>query len=85
MSPPEVLTPEAFIEKIKTAPKWTLTECWSSIQLVFELQVLEGDQIVTYLSPDPLSMTELKFRLFMASLRRIAERPDVKVAANGSD
>jgi hypothetical protein len=65
------LTTQEFIDKLRKAPQWTLSTSPMNEGL-FELRVVEDDEVKTYLSPDPMDLSDLGHRMFLASLRKAA-------------
>jgi hypothetical protein len=64
------LTTQEFIDKLRNAPQWTLTKSLANEGL-FELRVVEDDEVKTYLSPNPVDLSDLGYRMFLAGLRKI--------------
>lgn len=71
------LTSGEFIQKLRTAPMWTLSKSREETG-VFKLRVFEGDEIRIYLSPVPLSMKDSPhYRAFINTLKMTSRDPMV--------
>lgn len=65
--------PDQFIREIKKAPKWLLTEDSG----YFMLTVIEKEEEKKFFGPDPLSMSDTEYRVFLNNILAVTEIPGV--------
>lgn len=72
----ERLSPEIFIDRIKTAPKWVLIHS-EDLPVALELYIKTDNLVECFVTPDFTQMRELEVKVFLARLDDVITNPEI--------